>query len=275
MAQAFRWMNNQIKTRPMAWGMAITVVKTSAADLIAQKVIERRERVDFKRNAIFTMFGFVYLGGFQFALYNHILPRMFPGTGTRVVMKRLFVDQAIHHPIMYFPAFYGIKTVMQNDSFEKGFTNYKHDLPENMIALWKVWVPSMFVCFAFVPAHMRIPYVSGVSFFWTTILSVMQSRFDSTRTTATTSTTLTTTDNNNNNNSNTHTTTTTTTPADNYTTTDTITGGSGFDTTGNTHSSDTTTLTAPTPLTHPHTAGSTPAPTTEAPVAPTASSSGS
>ena len=37
---------------------------------------------------------------------------------------------------------------------------------------------SQFVCFAFVPPHLRIPYVSGVSFLWTTILSVMQSNFD-------------------------------------------------------------------------------------------------
>ena len=37
------------------------------------------------------------------------------------------------------------------------------------------------MCFAFVPAHLRIPYVSGVSFLWTTILSVMQSKFDTNR----------------------------------------------------------------------------------------------
>lgn len=35
-----------------------------------------------------------------------------------------------------------------------------------------------FVNFAFVPRHLRIPYVAAVSFGWTVILSVMQGKFD-------------------------------------------------------------------------------------------------
>jgi hypothetical protein len=34
------------------------------------------------------------------------------------------------------------------------------------------------VNFAFVPRHLRIPYVAAVSFGWTVILSVMQGKFD-------------------------------------------------------------------------------------------------
>lgn len=38
--------------------------------------------------------------------------------------------------------------------------------------------PLQFVNFAFVPRHLRIPYVAAVSFGWTVILSVMQGKFD-------------------------------------------------------------------------------------------------
>lgn len=39
-----------------------------------------------------------------------------------------------------------------------------------------VWQAS-FVSYKLVPNHLRIPYVSCVSFVWTTVLSIMQGRF--------------------------------------------------------------------------------------------------
>ena len=41
-----------------------------------------------------------------------------------------------------------------------------------------MWVPAQLINFAFVPRHLRIPYVAAVSFGWTVILSVMQGKFD-------------------------------------------------------------------------------------------------
>ena len=37
---------------------------------ILLQVVEKREEVDWKRHFIFVTFGFVYLGGFQYYLYN-------------------------------------------------------------------------------------------------------------------------------------------------------------------------------------------------------------
>jgi len=34
------------------------------------QVIEKREDIDWKRHFVFVTFGFVYLGGFQYYLYN-------------------------------------------------------------------------------------------------------------------------------------------------------------------------------------------------------------
>lgn len=55
---------------------------------------------------------------------------------------------------------------------------YRTEIFESVKALWSVWVPLQFINFAFVPRHLRIPYVAGVSFGWTVILSVMQGKFD-------------------------------------------------------------------------------------------------
>jgi len=55
---------------------------------------------------------------------------------------------------------------------------YKTEIWESVKTLWSVWVPLQLINFAFVPRHMRVPYVAGVSFGWTMILSVMQGKFD-------------------------------------------------------------------------------------------------
>jgi hypothetical protein len=63
---------------PMAFGIVLSGSKTSFSDLLVQKVVERREEIDWMRNAAFACFGFFYLGGVQYTLYATIFGRMFP-----------------------------------------------------------------------------------------------------------------------------------------------------------------------------------------------------
>lgn len=51
---------------------------------------------------------------------------------------------------------------------------YRDNMKEDLIALWKVWVPSTFFNFAFMPMWGRIPWVAGTSLLWTMILSAMR-----------------------------------------------------------------------------------------------------
>ena len=67
------------KTYPLAFGVMFSGFKTSFSDLLVQKVVEQREKVDWKRNAAFACFGFFYLGGVQYTLYVPIFSRLFPG----------------------------------------------------------------------------------------------------------------------------------------------------------------------------------------------------
>jgi hypothetical protein len=77
--------------------------------VLVQKVIERREKIDWKRNAAFACFGFIYLGGVQYSLYVPIFGRLFPsaqaftalplskklkdGKGMLTVFAQTFLDQ--------------------------------------------------------------------------------------------------------------------------------------------------------------------------------------
>jgi hypothetical protein len=52
--------------------------------------------------------------------------------------------------------------------------DYRENMEEDLIALWKVWIPSMFINFGFMPMWGRIPWVASTSLIWTCILSAMR-----------------------------------------------------------------------------------------------------
>lgn len=178
-----RWYNETAKRHPVATGVWTSGLKTSAADAFAQKVLEGREELDWKRHATFCTFGFLYLGGFQYWLYNVKFTQWCGPITSRFGHKasapiKTFIDQAIHHPFMYFPTFYAIKASVAGKPMSYAVDKYKSEIWTSVKTLWTVWVPLQLINFAFVPRHLRVPYVAGVSFGWTMILSVMQGKFD-------------------------------------------------------------------------------------------------
>jgi len=189
----FQTASNIPAKYPLAFGVAFSGCKTSFSDLLVQKVVERRETIDWKRNSAFAMFGFFYLGGVQYSIYVPLFSRMFPNAasfatkplaqklkdlpGIAAMLAQVFIDQCIHHPLMYFPAFYCTKEMVVsegNPDFRRCLQEYRTNMKEDMLALWKIWVPATMVNFAFMPMHMRIPFVAGVSLLWTCILSTMR-----------------------------------------------------------------------------------------------------
>ena len=66
----------------------------------AAQVVERREDIDWRRNATFTAFGFAYLGGVQYYLYNVKFVQWCGGITAQlghvgVAPLKTFLDQAI------------------------------------------------------------------------------------------------------------------------------------------------------------------------------------
>ena len=66
---------------PIKFGVGVATVKTAAADLLTQKAIEGKawDSIDWRRNGLFTVFGFAYLGGFQYWLQVNMFRKMFVG----------------------------------------------------------------------------------------------------------------------------------------------------------------------------------------------------
>jgi hypothetical protein len=178
-----RWYNDTAKAHPLLTGIVTSGVKTSAADVFAQKVIEGKKEMDWTRHAVFCTFGFAYLGAFQYYLYNVKFTKWCAPITARfghkaVAPVKVFIDQGLHHPFIYFPVFFSMKAVVSGQPLSTAVHKYKTEIWDSLKALWGVWIPAQLVNFAFVPRHMRIPTVAAVSFGWTVILSVMQGKFD-------------------------------------------------------------------------------------------------
>ena len=133
-------------------------------------------------------------GGVQYALYVPVFGRLFPraasfaakpmaekladGAGMRAVAAQVILDQCVHHPLLYFPTFDVTREViskgLSEESVQAALSKYRANMSEDMVALWKVWVPVTCFNFAFSPMWLRIPVVATTSLAWTAILSAMR-----------------------------------------------------------------------------------------------------
>ena len=101
----------------------------SMCDILVQKYIEKRDEIDWKRNAVFVAFGCAYLGVFQWFIYVTLFKRWFPQTakfanqpfrekirnkeGLRDLCKQVAFDNFVHYTFIYFPVFYVFKEAIQ------------------------------------------------------------------------------------------------------------------------------------------------------------------
>jgi len=187
-------INQWAKNNPFIFQLALATVKTAGADLLTQKVAERKSwsEVDWKRNLIFVVFGAAYLGGFQYWLMVNKFRQWFPTmdkfamlsfaqklkdtAGMKDALKMVLFDVTIHLPIIYFPTYYTIKEFITGSSWnpgvwvKDGVTKYWGNKSADLSAMIKLWGPCD--CIQFVlPIHIRLPFRHFVSFFWTAYVS--------------------------------------------------------------------------------------------------------
>jgi hypothetical protein len=130
-----------------------------------------------------------HASGFQYLLYSVAFVRwsrffetVGSASGLGAPVTRALVDQLGHVPAIYFPSFYALKAVVEGRPLAGGdegaIGRYRAEGWECLKANWSIWIPAQIINFTFVPAHLRIPFVSTTSFGWTVVLSAMQSAFD-------------------------------------------------------------------------------------------------
>ena len=76
------------KAHPFKFGVVFSGFKTSLSDYLVQRYVEKRDQIDWRRNAMFASFGFFYLGCVQYSIYVPLFSRLFP-TAEAFAMKPL------------------------------------------------------------------------------------------------------------------------------------------------------------------------------------------
>jgi len=152
-----------MKDHPFKFQLLVATGKTMAADLMVQVVTEGKklDEIDWKRNGIFVVFGFTYLGGFQYWLMVNKYRQWFPTMdrfaklpfaeklkdipGIIDAGKMVLFDIFVHLPFIYFPTYYTVKEFVSGTSYnpvdwmKDGITKWSKNFQDDFTALVKLW----------------------------------------------------------------------------------------------------------------------------------------
>lgn len=189
---ALRWAAGVPRRHPVVFGCVFSCTKTSTADVLCQTQVEGRPwaQVDWRRTAIFSLWGFGYLGGVQYFLYAYAFPRAFPGAvkfieaplaaklrdrrGLATLAKQVACDQLIHHPFVVFPCFYLTKAFVEGHTAAAALAKCRENWITDCVVSWRVWMPVFVVNFSVCPLWARVPFVACASFGFTIYWSLLR-----------------------------------------------------------------------------------------------------
>ncbi len=181
------------RSRPIAASFVTATTKTAAADLVTQRCLEGRADIDARRTGLFTVFGFWYLGGFQYWLYVQVFSSWFPAAarfgehatlaarlrdhaGLKALAGQTALGNFVHIPFLFFPAFYLTQEFVQRGheaSATAAMRRYATNASDDLYSAWLIWVPGHAIFFS-VPLWLRLPMNHAMSFAFVCVLSLMR-----------------------------------------------------------------------------------------------------
>lgn len=165
-----------LKRRPLLTKVATGFGTAVLGDLACQTLMG--DGIDQRRVAGFAAYGAVISGGFQHFWYGWLEAR-YPMTSMvhwPTVAKKVFLQQAIMVPIVYYPAFYligGVVRQMPADAVLKQIREEHWDVQRTN---WLFWLPVQTLQFAFVPHRHHVLYACTMSVLFNSILSFLSNR---------------------------------------------------------------------------------------------------
>ena len=165
---------------PWTTSFATCFVKGAVADIIAQRVLDKRRHAeskidahDWRRTLAFAVYSGAYCGCAQHWIYNSLYARLFTiETTVAVALKKVSCDCFVHAPLVASPCYYFLRPVMEGrGSIVDGVADYKRDFWTVGIAFVKVWGPAHMCTFTVVPPPMRIAFIASVSLGWLSLMS--------------------------------------------------------------------------------------------------------
>ncbi|XP_003737363.1 protein Mpv17 isoform X2 [Galendromus occidentalis] len=159
---------------PKTTQIVTTATLMAAGDVIAQKAIEEKDSIDFKRTARFFFIGLIYVGPVLSTWYYR-LDRLLPKEAKYRAMKMMAIDQGIFAPI-FLPGFLAVAGAVHLQKSDEIIETIKHDAVTVILSNWMLWPAAQVINFNFVPLPYRILFASGIALFWNIYLSWMSNQ---------------------------------------------------------------------------------------------------
>eukprot|EP01062_Namystynia_karyoxenos_P051665 TRINITY_DN4068_c0_g1_i1.p3 TRINITY_DN4068_c0_g1~~TRINITY_DN4068_c0_g1_i1.p3 ORF type:complete len:223 (+),score=79.23 TRINITY_DN4068_c0_g1_i1:89-670(+) len=179
-----------VARRPVAAASGIMALKYGGCEAALQTAHGRAAAgapsgalfaLDCNRVAAFAMFGAVYAGPGQYAVFNWLLPRLFRGPRLAVrTLQCTAFDQLVHMPLIYLPIFH---LFLQGANAEgavpgaelgrRAVAAWREGLGQDMGLQMALFVPTQLYNFSYNPPHLRVPLIAAVGVVWIVGLSLL------------------------------------------------------------------------------------------------------
>jgi peroxisomal membrane protein 2 len=143
--------------------------------------------IDWVRTGNFTLLGIVYIAPAMHYWYGFLM-RAFHGNSMRITILRTAMDQSMFAPTFltfFFVNSSAIEYITSqigrqgNNNFNEEMKdlykeiqgNIQKDLVDTCVTNWMVWIPSMLICFKYVPPNLQVLWSNSIGFFWNIYLS--------------------------------------------------------------------------------------------------------
>lgn len=149
-----------------------TTAATAAAD-----DDDKDGRFDPRRTFAFTAFGCLYQGFVCHWIYNaypKLLPVSIVASNLQMGVACSLLDNFVHSPLLYTPAFYLSVGVMQGQTLGEASATLRDEFASTMLALWAVWIPIQALTFGLIPPPFRVIFMNGACLMWNIILDYKQ-----------------------------------------------------------------------------------------------------
>jgi len=188
------------KRYPFGFACFFTSFKSFMADVFVQKFMEDKKEWNVSRSMVFGTFGFLYQGAFQYVVYIHLVAgRLLPNAasyaalplraklrdrrGGLELLAQVGIANLIMDPMLCLPTYYitkeailegGVRDQTPKELVANALNSYRSNCVQDVLTSWKIWVPAQLINFGLMPLHLRVPFISVVSFGYCVVLSVMR-----------------------------------------------------------------------------------------------------
>ncbi|CAM9164128.1 unnamed protein product [Discosporangium mesarthrocarpum] len=163
-----------LETQPLITKSLTSMVGFALGDLLAQKGVEKKEKIDVTRLLRLASFGALIHGSTGHFFYN-FLDSKIPGTAALTVAKKVFIDQVIWNPI-FGCMFFGYMGAVDGLGPSAIGDKLKNNLWTSVKGSWTVWPVAHAINFRYIPTSQRLLYINTIQIFYNCFLSIISQR---------------------------------------------------------------------------------------------------